>query len=113
MAISSDNRWLVTGRALDSSGLSSPVLLWDLSAPDVAASAVELKGYSRRYSRQVRAVKISPDSRWIAAGNVGRLSLWPGGPHAFQSMSTSLSEASNRQIDDFLKALANQTSDPA
>ena len=46
-------------------------------------------------------------SRWISAGNNAQLSLWPGGPHAFQSMSTSLSEASNRQIDDFLKTLAN------
>ncbi len=48
-------------------------------------------------------------SRWISAGNSARLSLWPGGPHAFQSMSTSLSEASNRQIDDFLKTLANES----
>ena len=40
--------------------------------------------------------------RWSAAGNEAELSLWPGGPHAFQSMSTKMAEASNRQIDAFL-----------
>ncbi len=43
--------------------------------------------------------------RWSAAGNQTELSLWPGGPHAFQSMPTEMAAASNRQIDEFLAGL--------
>ena len=45
-------------------------------------------------------------ARWSAAGNTAELSLWPGGPHAFQSMPRAMAEASNRQIDRFLARLS-------
>lgn len=41
-------------------------------------------------------------ARWAAAGNAADLSLWPGGPHAFQGMDNALATASNAAIDDWL-----------
>jgi WD40 repeat protein len=54
VAISPDNRWLVTGSW-------EAARLWDLSAKDPAANPVVLRGH---YG-PVSAVAISPDNRWL------------------------------------------------
>jgi acetyl esterase len=41
-------------------------------------------------------------ARWAAAGGSAELSLWPGGPHAFQGIDMALAIASNAAIDDWL-----------
>ena len=52
MAISSDNRWVVTGSA------DKTARLWDLSAKDPAANPVVLRGHEN----YITAVAISPDN---------------------------------------------------
>ena len=59
VAISSDNRWLVTGSA------DKTARLWDLSAKDPAAKPVVLRGHEDR----VNAVAISPHSRWLVTSS--------------------------------------------
>ena len=54
MAISPDNRWLVTG------SYDRTARLWDLSAKDPAANPVVLRGHEGAVS-----VAISPDNRWL------------------------------------------------
>ena len=68
VAISPDNRWLVTGSA------DKTARLWDLSAKDPAANPVILGGHEKA----VIAVAISPDNRWVVTGswdNTARLWL--------------------------------------
>jgi WD40 repeat protein len=55
VAISPNNRWVVTGRP------DSTARLWDLRAKDPAANPVVLRGHQG----QVIAVAISPDNRWV------------------------------------------------
>jgi hypothetical protein len=55
VAISPDNRWLVTGSN------DNTARLWDLSAKDPAANPVVLRGHEGA----VDAVAISPDNRWV------------------------------------------------
>ena len=59
MAISPDNRWVVTGSE------DNAARLWDLSAEDPAANPIVLRGHGGA----VRAVAISPDSRWLVTGS--------------------------------------------
>jgi WD40 repeat protein len=71
VAISPDNRWVVTG------SYDNTARLWDLnalphwagppllSAKDPAANPVVLRGHGR----QVTAVAISPDNRWVVTGS--------------------------------------------
>ena len=59
MAISPDNRWVVTGSE------DNTARLWDLSAEDPAANPIVLRGHGGA----VRAVAISPDSRWLVTGS--------------------------------------------
>jgi WD40 repeat protein len=59
VAISRDNRWLVTGSEDNTAGL------WDLSAKDPAANPVILRGHDG----PVRAVAISPDNSWLVTGS--------------------------------------------
>ena len=59
VAISPDNRWLVTGSA------DNTARLWDLSAKDPAANPVVLRGHEGA----VNAVAISPDNRWLVTGS--------------------------------------------
>jgi WD40 repeat protein len=67
VAISPDNRWLVTGSS------DNTARLWDLSAKDLADNPVVLRGY-----HEIRGVAISPDNRWVIAGCYdGRVRLWP------------------------------------
>jgi len=68
VAISPDNRWVVTG------SLDKTARLWDLSAKDPAANPVVLHGHDGWGN----AVAISPDNRWIVTGswdNTARLQL--------------------------------------
>lgn len=83
----------------------------DVGDPDISPLQADLEGlppalFSCGTCDGLLDDTLFMSSRWAAAGNVAQLSLWPGGPHAFQSMSTPLSDASNRRIDDFLRALA-------
>jgi WD40 repeat protein len=67
LAISPNNRWLVTG-SFDKTGR-----LWDLSAKDPAANPVLLRGHEDG----VNAVAISADSRWVVTGSGdGTARLW-------------------------------------
>jgi WD40 repeat protein len=59
VAISLDNRWLVTG------SWDNTAWLWDLSAKDPAANPVVLRGHEG----WVTAVAISPDNHWVVTGS--------------------------------------------
>jgi WD domain, G-beta repeat len=59
VALSSDNRWLVTGSD------DKTARLWDLKAADPAAQPVVLKGHEDK----VNAVAFSPDNRWVVTGS--------------------------------------------
>jgi WD40 repeat protein len=59
VAISPDNRWVVTGSD------DKTARLWDLSAKDPAANPVVLRGQEG----PVNAVAISPDNRWVVTGS--------------------------------------------
>jgi WD40 repeat protein len=58
VAISPDNRWVVTGSQ------DNTARLWDLSGKDPAANPVVLRGHEE----DVDAVAISPDNHWIVTG---------------------------------------------
>ena len=67
VAISPDNRWVVTG------SLDKTARLWDLSAKDPAANPVVLRGHEGA----VTAVAISPDNRWVVTGSLDKTArLW-------------------------------------
>ena len=67
VAMSPDNRWLVTGSA------DNTARLWDLSAKDPAANPVVLRGHDDTVS----AVAISPDNRWLVTRSVDKTArLW-------------------------------------
>ena len=66
VAISPDNRWVVTGSE------DKTARLWDLSAKDPAANPVVLRGHDGL----VRAVAISPDNRWVVTGSEDKARLW-------------------------------------
>ena len=67
VAISPDNRWLVTG------SYDKTARLWDLSAKDPAANPVVLRGHEG----WVTAVAISPDNRWLVTGSSDKTArLW-------------------------------------
>jgi WD40 repeat protein len=67
VAISPDNRWLVTGSA------DGTARLWDLSAKDPAANPVVLRGHKG----WVSAVAVSSDSRWAVTGSGDKtVRLW-------------------------------------
>jgi acetyl esterase/lipase len=83
----------------------------DLTDPDISPIQADLSGlppalFSCGTRDGLLDDSLFMSARWAAAGNAAELSLWPGGSHAFQSMDTALAEASNRQIDDFLKRLS-------
>ena len=59
VAISPDNRWLVTGSE------DKTARLWDLRAKDPAANPVVLRGHEA----SVNAVAISPDNHWLVTGS--------------------------------------------
>ena len=61
VAISPDNRWLVTGSS------DKTARLWDLTAKDPAAAPIVLRGHER----SINAVAISPDNRWLVTGSCG------------------------------------------
>jgi WD40 repeat protein len=67
VAISPDNRWVVTGSG------DETARLWDLSAKDPAANPIVL----RSHAEQVKAVAISPGNRWVVTGSYdGTACLW-------------------------------------
>jgi hypothetical protein len=67
VAISPDNRWVVTGSD------DKTARLWDLSAKDPAANPVVLRGHDG----PVRVVAISPDNRWVVTGSDDKTArLW-------------------------------------
>jgi len=43
-------------------------------------------------------------ARWIAAGNEAELAIYPGAPHAFNTIGHPHADAANARIDAFLKA---------
>jgi WD40 repeat protein len=63
VAISPDDRWLVTG------SWDGPTRLWDLAAPDPASPSLELPVNAERTA-------ISSDSRWLVTGSRKRAFLW-------------------------------------
>jgi len=67
VAISPDNRWVVTG------SWDKTARLWELNAKNPAAEPVILRGHDG----PVDAVAISPDSRWVVTGSRdGTARLW-------------------------------------
>jgi WD40 repeat protein len=67
VAISPDNRWVVTGSD------DSTARLWDLSAKDPAANSVALRGHEG----PVKAMAISADNRWVVTGSGDKTArLW-------------------------------------
>ena len=67
VAISANNRWLVTGSD------DKTARLWDLSAKDPAANPIVLRGHESA----VEAVAISPDNRWVVTGSYDNTArLW-------------------------------------
>jgi WD40 repeat protein len=67
VAISPDNRWVVTGSD------DKTARLWDLSAKDPAANPVVLRGHDG----PVNAVAISADNRWVVTGSYDKTArLW-------------------------------------
>jgi WD40 repeat protein len=58
VALSADNRWVVTGSS------DNTARLWDLSAKDPAANPVVLRGHYW----PIYAVAISADNRWVVTG---------------------------------------------
>jgi len=67
VAISSDNRWLVTG------SWDGTARLWDLTAPNPAAAPIVLRGHKGR----INAVAISPDNHWLLTGSADNTArLW-------------------------------------
>ncbi len=62
VAISPDNRWLVTASDLQGDHTAR---LWDLSAADPAAQSIVLRGHDE----PIATVAISPDSRWLLTGS--------------------------------------------
>ncbi len=84
----------------------------DVGDPDISPIQADLSGlppalFSCGTSDGLLDDTLFMCGRWSAAGNEAELSLWPGGAHAFQSMSTRMAEASNRQIDEFLARLCD------
>ena len=67
VAISPDNRWLVTGSG------DKTARLWDLTAKDPAAAPIVLRGHEG----SINAVAISPDNRWLVTGSWDKTArLW-------------------------------------
>jgi WD40 repeat protein len=64
VAITPDNRWVVTGSNDDNTAR-----LWDLSAKDPAAKPIVLRGHGSGVVLGVVAVAISPDNRWVVTGS--------------------------------------------
>jgi WD40 repeat protein len=67
VAISSDNRWVVTGSS------DNTARLWDLAAPDPSATSIVLPGHKG----VVDEVAFSPDRRWVVTGSYdGTARVW-------------------------------------
>jgi WD40 repeat protein len=67
MAISPDNRWLVTGSG------DGTAHLWDLTSADPAANSIVLSGHEH----SINSVDFSPDGRWLATSDEGGIAcLW-------------------------------------
>jgi WD40 repeat protein len=67
VALSADNRWVVTGSS------DNTARLWDLSAKDPAANPVVLRGHYW----PIYAVAISADNRWVVTGSYDKTArLW-------------------------------------
>lgn len=42
--------------------------------------------------------------RWMAAGNVGELCVYPGGPHGFDAHPTNLGQSARKRMNEFISA---------
>ncbi|HAB19519.1 MAG TPA: hypothetical protein PLX89_22585 [Verrucomicrobiota bacterium] len=72
LAISPDNRWLITTSA-DQATNATAALLWDLQLTNVAQRSIPLKGHTGI----VYSATISPDGTWgITGGDDGTARLW-------------------------------------
>jgi WD40 repeat protein len=75
LEFSPDGRWLITGGPGSAFERQLTVRLWDLTAPDVAASARALRGHETG----IDLVASSPGGRWLltsAGGDRGGVRLW-------------------------------------
>ena len=67
VAISADNRWLVTGSE------DNTARLWDLTAKEPASASIVLRGHEDA----ILAVAISADNRWLVTGSGDKTArLW-------------------------------------
>jgi acetyl esterase/lipase len=96
--------------------LSTPIVEWCVEQfvpeplrrhPDVSPLYADLAGLPAALFTVGTDDPLLDDSlflhaRWLAAGNQGRLSVWPGGIHGFNAFPIPIAEKSNAEIADFL-----------
>ncbi|MBS1105390.1 MAG: alpha/beta hydrolase [Deltaproteobacteria bacterium] len=97
--------------------LSTPIIEWFTENfvpeplrrhPDVSPLYADLAGLPSALLTVGTEDPLLDDSmylyaRWIAAGNVAELSVWPGGAHGFNAFPIPIAERSNAQIVSFLR----------
>ncbi len=80
----------------------------DRSNPDISPLYADLKGlcpalFSVGTSDALLDDTLFMYSRWIAAGNIAELAIYPGGAHGFTLFPNSLSDQATTRMDTFLK----------
>ena len=97
--------------------LSTPIIEWCTEHfvpeplrrhPDVSPLYADLAGMPAALLTVGTQDPLLDDSlylhaRWIAAGNVAELSVWPGGAHGFNAFPIPIAERSNARIAAFLR----------
>ena len=70
VAIHPDGHWAVTA------SLDSTVALWDLTAKDLTASPIVLRGHDPEVTDALRAIEISRDGHWLLTAGLKTVRLW-------------------------------------